>query len=58
MKCDGTTERNFTDYGSRFSDALQTLAQGLPKARIFVVSQWGSFASYVNYLKGLESASA
>ncbi len=54
MKCDGTTERNFTDYGSRFSDALQTLAQGLPKARIFVVSQWGSFASYVKYLKGLE----
>jgi hypothetical protein len=54
MKCDGTTERNFADYGSRFSDALQELAQGLPNARIFVVSQWGSFASYVNYLKGLE----
>jgi hypothetical protein len=54
MKCDGTTERNFTDYGARFSDALQTLAQGLPSARIFVTSQWGSFASYVNYLKGLD----
>jgi hypothetical protein len=54
MKCDGTTERNFADYGSRFSDALQTLAQGLPDARIFVVSQWGSFASYVNYLKSLD----
>ena len=55
MKCDGTTERNFADYGSRFSEALQTLAQGLPKARIFVVSQWGSFASYVTYLKGLDT---
>ena len=54
MKCDGTTERNFADYGSRFSDALQTLAQGLPNARIVVVSQWGSFASYVRYLKGLD----
>jgi hypothetical protein len=54
MKCDGTTERNFTDYGSRFSDALQTLAQGAPHARIFVVSQWGSFDSYVRYLKGLD----
>jgi hypothetical protein len=54
MKCDGTTERNFADYGSRFSSALEELAQGLPSARIFVVSQWGSFASYVNYLKGLD----
>ena len=54
MKCDGTTERNFADYGSRFSNALQALAQGLPNARIFVISQWGSFASYVNYLKGLD----
>jgi hypothetical protein len=54
MKCDGATERNLADYGSRFSDALQTLAHGLPHARIFVISQWGSFASYVNYLKGLD----
>jgi hypothetical protein len=54
IKCDGTTERNFADYGSRFGDALQTLSKGLPNARIFVVSQWGSFASYVNYLKGLD----
>ena len=53
LKCDGTTERNFADYGSRFGDALETLAQGLPAARIFVISQWGSFASYVRYLKSL-----
>jgi hypothetical protein len=53
LKCDGTTERNFADYGSRFGDALKTLAQGLPNARIFVISQWGSFASYVTYLKSL-----
>ena len=53
LKCDGTTERNFADYGSRFGDALTKLAQGLPKARILVISQWGSFASYVSYLKGL-----
>lgn len=53
LKCDGTTERNFVDYGSRFRDSLNMLAQGLPKARIFVISQWGSFASYVTYLRGL-----
>ena len=54
IKCDGTTERNFAGYGSRFGDALKTLAQGLPNARIFVISQWGSFASYVSYLKSLD----
>jgi len=54
LKCDGTTERDFAGYGARFADALHTLAQGLPNARIFVISQWGSFASYVSYLKALD----
>src|SRR5262245_47311319 len=54
LKCDGTTELDFAGYGQTFSDSLQTLAQGLPNARIFVISQWGSFASYVNYLKSLD----
>jgi hypothetical protein len=54
MKCDGTTERNFADYGAKFGDSLDALAQGLPNARILVVSQWGSFASYVKYLQGLD----
>lgn len=54
LKCDGTTERDFAGYGRRFSTSLQTLAQGLPNARIVVISQWGSFASYVTYLKGLD----
>ena len=56
VKCDGTTERDFAGYGKRFSDSLQTLAQGLPNARIVVISQWGSFSSYVSYLKGLALA--
>lgn len=56
VKCDGTTERDFADYGRRFSDSLQTLAKGLPDARIVVISQWGSFTSYVNFLKGLPLA--
>jgi hypothetical protein len=55
LKCDGTTERDFAGYGQRFGDALQMLAQGLPKARIFVIGQWGSFASYVKYLKSLDA---
>ncbi|HET8741279.1 MAG TPA: hypothetical protein VFM41_01535 [Gaiella sp.] len=58
VKCDGTTEQDFAGYGQKFSEALQTLAQGLPNARIFVISQWGSFASYVKYLKGLDAHTA
>jgi hypothetical protein len=54
LKCDGTTERDFAAYGRKFADTLRTLAQGLPNARILVISQWGSFDSYVQYLKGLD----
>jgi hypothetical protein len=54
VKCDGTTERDFADYGARFSTSLEALARGLPNARIFVISQWGSMASYVKFLKGLD----
>jgi len=54
LKCDGTTERNFADYGAQFGDLLNTLAQGLPNAQILVISQWASFASYVKYLQGLD----
>jgi len=56
LNCDGTTERDFAGYRGRFGESLQTLAQGLPKARIVLISQWGSFASYVNYLNGLDQA--
>lgn len=55
VKCDGSTELDFASYGARFGSALQVLAKGLPNARIFVVSQWGSFASYVKYLQGLDA---
>lgn len=55
LKCDGTTELDFAGYGQKFSDSLHTLAGGLPNARIFVISQWGSFASYVKYLNGLDA---
>lgn len=54
VKCDGTTERDLAGYGQRFGDSLQKLAQGLPNARIVVIGQWGSFASYVAYLEGLD----
>jgi hypothetical protein len=53
VKCDGTTDRDFAGWGAKFGESLNALAQGLPDAKIFVISQWGSFASYVSYLKSL-----
>jgi hypothetical protein len=58
LKCDGTTERDFAGYGSRFSELLGELVKGMPNARIFVVSQWGSFTSYVKYLQSLDPHTA
>jgi hypothetical protein len=58
MKCDGTTERDFAGYGSRFSELLDALAKGMPNAKFLVVSQWGSFASYVKYLQSLDAHTA
>ena len=52
VKCDGT-EMDFAAYGTTFAAALDTLATGLPKAKIFVVGQWGSLASYVKALRSL-----
>jgi hypothetical protein len=52
-KCNGSSETNYADYGAKIAAALDTITKGLPKARIFVVSQWGSFASYTRYLNAL-----
>jgi hypothetical protein len=53
IRCDGNDESRVTDFRAKFASALDTLATSLPQARIFVVSSWGSFPSYVKYLKGL-----
>ena len=56
VKCDGTTENDYSGYGAKFAAALDTLAKGLPDARIVVVSQWGSTSSYAAYLRSLPAA--
>lgn len=53
VQCDGKDNARVTDFATKLSTALTALSQGDPGARIFVVSYWGSFASYVKYLKGL-----
>ena len=52
VRCDGK-ETDFAGYGDTFGAALDALATGLPKAKIFVVGQWGSLASYVQALRSL-----
>jgi hypothetical protein len=52
IRCDGT-ETDFAAFGATFSASLDTLAAGLPKAKIFVVGQWGSLASYARALRSL-----
>jgi broad specificity phosphatase PhoE len=45
--CDGKDDTRYADYQARVTEALQTLAKGLPKARILAVSNWGTLDSYV-----------
>jgi hypothetical protein len=60
--CDGHDDAHYADFRNEWNTVLQTLATGLPDARIFIVSpwggsygsSWGSFDSYVRYLDGLD----
>ena len=45
--CDGKDEMRYADYQARVTEALQTLAAGLPKARVVAVSDWGTLDSYI-----------
>jgi hypothetical protein len=56
VKCDGSDESRWAGFRTDINSALDTLTKGLPNAKIFVLSSWGSFASYVKYLEGLSSA--
>jgi hypothetical protein len=51
--CDGQDQDRVTQFGTDVGAALDKLSKGLPDARILLVSSWGSFSSYVKYLRGL-----
>lgn len=53
VRCDGKDQSRVTEFGTALSSELATLSSGDPNARVFLVSWWGSFPSYVQYLKGL-----
>ena len=45
--CDGKDDTRYAGYQTRVTEALQTLATALPKARILAVSDWGTLDSYI-----------
>jgi hypothetical protein len=53
VRCDGKDQSRVTEFGTALRSELATLTSGDPKVRVFLVSSWGSFSSYVQYLKGL-----
>jgi lysophospholipase L1-like esterase len=46
QKCDGTDAANYGPYRTKLTEVLDTLAQGLPGSRIFIVSQWADVKTY------------
>lgn len=46
QKCDGTDAANYDPYRAKLTQVLDILAQGLPAAKIFIVSQWADVATY------------
>jgi hypothetical protein len=53
IECDAQDADRVAEFKTDLAAALGALAKGLPNARIFIASSWGSFASYVKYLEGL-----
>ncbi len=55
VQCDGRDDATrFAAYREKVAAALETLAAGLPTARIFVVSQWGTLDSYVRAVSSFD----
>jgi hypothetical protein len=50
IRCDGSDAKNVPQFGKKLAAALHVIAKGLPDARMFVVSQFGSPATYVRAL--------
>ena len=46
IRCDGTDSENYEPYRASLTKVVDTLTQGMPKARIFFVSQWADVKTY------------
>jgi GDSL-like lipase/acylhydrolase family protein len=56
MRCDGRDASRYDEFQAGLTTQLQALAAGLPKARILVVSPWGSVGSYIRAIQSLGQA--
>jgi hypothetical protein len=54
QKCDGTDAANYAPYRTKLTHVLDILAQGLPHARIFIVSQWADVKTYDRVLFAID----
>lgn len=53
IRCDGQDASRYSEFREGLTTQLETLAKGLPKAQIFVVSQWGTLSSYIRAIQSL-----
>lgn len=54
QKCDGTDAANYDPYRTKLTQVLDTLAQGLPDAQIFIVSQYADAQTYDRVVFGID----
>ena len=53
IRCDGRDATRYGEFERGLATQLDTLASGLPGARIFVVSPWGTLGSYIRAIQSL-----
>jgi GDSL-like lipase/acylhydrolase family protein len=53
IRCDGQDSTRSAEFRDGLTTQLAALAKGLPKARIHVVSPWGTIDSYIRAIKSL-----
>jgi lysophospholipase L1-like esterase len=53
IRCDGQDATRYAEFRAALTTQLEALATGLPKARILLVSPWGSLSSYVRAIESL-----
>jgi lysophospholipase L1-like esterase len=56
MRCDGTDPQNYKPYAAKLARVLEIIADGAPRARVFIVSVWATPGVYANAVKNLPAA--
>ncbi len=59
IRCDGTDPQNYAPFGAAFNTVLETLADGLPDAKMYVLglaSTVQEFATMMSTIPGLPAS--